>query len=164
MAGSNPAGGGSSQVRWVGGKCLEIKLREAGAFTGILTRSYHKLPPLHAIRNRAPNIAVSFSSGNDVAEATAAARATDMAMVFAGEWRTEMLDQETLNLSADQENLIAAVAAANPRTIVMLQTGGPLPENRVTVRSGRDYVQLNSCSILRRFCVPRTVTFILDLI
>ena len=36
------------------------------------------------------------------------------------------MDRSTLALPGDQDELIAAVAAANPRTIVVLNTGGPV--------------------------------------
>jgi beta-glucosidase len=49
-----------------------------------------------------------------------------VAIVFATEWRTEGLDQPDLSLPDGQDALIAAVAAANPRTIVVLETGGPV--------------------------------------
>jgi beta-glucosidase len=58
----------------------------------------------------------------------AAARA-DAAVVFAGlsdALETEALDRADLRLPAGQDELIAAVAAVNPKTIVVLTSGGPL--------------------------------------
>jgi beta-glucosidase len=49
-----------------------------------------------------------------------------VAIVFATEWRTEGADQPDLSLPDGQDALIAAVAAANPNTIVVLETGGPV--------------------------------------
>ena len=57
-----------------------------------------------------------------VAQAAAAARAADVAVVVASAPASEGWDRSTLALPADQDTLIAAVAAANPRTIVVLNT------------------------------------------
>ena len=65
----------------------------------------------------------------DIAAAVEAARAADVAIVFAGlnaEWDNEGLDRTGLDLPHGQNALIARVAAANPRTVVVLQSGSPL--------------------------------------
>jgi beta-glucosidase len=54
-----------------------------------------------------------------------AAKAADVAVVFVNDIRTEGADLSTLKLPGDQDNLIEAVAAVNPRTVVVLNTGGP---------------------------------------
>jgi beta-glucosidase len=59
-------------------------------------------------------------------EAVAAARAADVAIVFVGHTVGEGWDRTSLELPGDQNQLIAAVAAANPRTVVVLVTGGPV--------------------------------------
>jgi beta-glucosidase len=58
--------------------------------------------------------------------AVTAAKASDAAIVFVDDVTTEGSDRATLALPADQDRLIAAVAAANPRTVVVLMTGGPV--------------------------------------
>jgi beta-glucosidase len=60
-----------------------------------------------------------------VRRAVDAARAADVAVVFVNDIRTEGADLPSLALPGDQDSLIAAVAAANPRTVVVLDTGGP---------------------------------------
>ncbi len=67
-------------------------------------------------------------SGPDqlIAQAVEAARAADVAVVFAGHRVGEGMDRLDLNLPNDQDALIEAVAAVNPRTVVVLQTGGPV--------------------------------------
>ena len=57
--------------------------------------------------------------------AAAAARNADVAVVFASNYSAEGSDLQTLALPGDQDQLIAAVAAANPHTIVVLNTSGP---------------------------------------
>ncbi len=64
-----------------------------------------------------------------IAEAVAAARAADVALVFvgrSGEWDTEGSDLLNIDLPGRQNDLVSAVVAANPKTIVVLQTGGPV--------------------------------------
>jgi beta-glucosidase len=59
-------------------------------------------------------------------EAAAAAAEADVAIVFAGHVVGEGWDRNSLDLPARQSALIAAVAAANPNTVVVLTVGGPV--------------------------------------
>jgi beta-glucosidase len=61
-----------------------------------------------------------------VAQAAAAAKQADVAIVFAANRQGEGADRTDLALPGDQNELIAAVAAANPHTIVVLSTAGPV--------------------------------------
>lgn len=64
-----------------------------------------------------------------IAEAAAVARDADIALLCVGrngEWDTEGSDLTDITLPGRQDELVAAVAAANPRTVVVLQTGGPV--------------------------------------
>jgi beta-glucosidase len=64
-----------------------------------------------------------------IAEAVEQARACDVAVLVVGregEWDTEGLDLPNMRLPGRQEELIEKVAAVNPRTVVVLQTGGPV--------------------------------------
>ncbi len=58
-----------------------------------------------------------------LAEAVALARASDVAVVFASDFESEGEDLAGIGLPGGQDALIAAVAAANPNTIVVLNTG-----------------------------------------
>ncbi len=73
-----------------------------------------------------------YGQGNEVEQAEAAARAADVAVVCAGLNETlegEGNDRESLALSKEQVQLIQAVAAANPKTIVVLNNGTPILMN-----------------------------------
>ncbi|MFI5610200.1 glycoside hydrolase family 3 C-terminal domain-containing protein [Amycolatopsis sp. NPDC051903] len=56
--------------------------------------------------------------------AAAAARAADVAVVVVADVTSEGMDRSTLALPADQNELITAVAQANPNTVVVLNTSG----------------------------------------
>ena len=78
--------------------------------------------PLDAIRAKT-SASVSWSDGTDIEAAVKAAKAADVAVVFAWQWESEGMDLPNLSLPEDQDKLIAAVTAANPRTVVVLETG-----------------------------------------
>jgi beta-glucosidase len=61
-----------------------------------------------------------------VKEAADAARAAKVAIVFAYDEGSEGRDRASLDLPGYQNELIAAVVAANPRTIVVLNNGAPV--------------------------------------
>jgi beta-glucosidase len=59
-----------------------------------------------------------------IRSAVALARKSQVAVVFAGEPSTEGADRPNLSLPGDENALINAVAAVNPDTVVVLNTGG----------------------------------------
>ncbi|MGC9221472.1 MAG: glycoside hydrolase family 3 C-terminal domain-containing protein [Solirubrobacteraceae bacterium] len=83
--------------------------------------------PLAGITNRlgAAGTVTSYA-GTDPTQAAATAAAAKVAIVFASEYESEGSDLKNISLSAAQNAMIAAVAAANPDTIVVLNTGGPV--------------------------------------
>jgi len=64
-----------------------------------------------------------------IEKAAQLAAASDIAIVcvgFGGEWQSEGFDRPDMDLPGRQNELVERVAAANPRTIVMLNTGSPI--------------------------------------
>jgi beta-glucosidase len=61
-----------------------------------------------------------------LAAAVKAAKEADVAIVFAGERAGEGYDRTGLRTPGDLDAVIEAVAAANPRTVVVLNTAGPV--------------------------------------
>ena len=114
------SGGGSSQVVPVGGFALEIP------YKGPIKRSYGGTAPLAALRRAFPATQVDYADGKDVAAAADLARKADVAIVFAEKWSNESNDNADLSLGEGQDALIDAVAAANPRSVVVLETGNPV--------------------------------------
>lgn len=62
-----------------------------------------------------------------ITEAVAAARSCDVALCFVGlsrDWEMEGTDRETIELADEQQRMVREVVAANPRTVVVNQSGG----------------------------------------
>jgi beta-glucosidase len=62
-------------------------------------------------------------------QAAQTAAAADIALLFiglGGEWESEGYDRPDMELPAAQSELLHAVAAANPNTVVVLNTGSPI--------------------------------------
>lgn len=81
------------------------------------------ITPLQGIRARAGSTAVTYHDGSDTNAAAAAARAADVAVVFVGSDEGEGQDLTGIDLPGTQNSLLSAVAAANPDTVVVLNTG-----------------------------------------
>ena len=79
--------------------------------------------PVGVLQKKFPGAKVQFDSGKDPASAAALAKSSDVAIVFAYQWESEGMDLENLSLPVNQDGIIEAVAAANPKTIVVLETG-----------------------------------------
>lgn len=120
------SGGGSSQVHGEGGPAILRPLSNTGAFSVFISEQYQRGAPLDSIRARKPEGTVRFRPGRYASDAAALAAQTDVVIVFATQWMTEGLDVSDLGLPDGQDQMIAEIAAANPNTIVVLETGGPV--------------------------------------
>jgi beta-glucosidase len=114
------SGGGSAQVDPPGGNAI---MPPGKGQTRWLEKIWFPTSPLKAIRAKAPDAKVQFASGSDPAAAAALAKSADVAIVFAYQWESEGMDLDSLSLPEHQDELIAKVAAANPHTIVVLESG-----------------------------------------
>jgi beta-glucosidase len=116
------AGGGSSLVSAKGGNAVPgLKPTD---WPGPIM--YHPYAPLKALQAMAPKANVQFASGDDVAAAAALAAKSKVAVVFVQKWAGEAFDAPDLSLPDNQDALVAAVAKANPHTIVVLENGSPI--------------------------------------
>ena len=98
------------------------------------------ISPLTAIQARAAQAGdvVTYADGTATQDAVAAATAADVAVVFVCDGETEGADRPDMSADfgaclfvcayspIDQNALVSAVAAANPNTIVVIQSGGPV--------------------------------------
>ena len=103
-------------------------------------KAFYEVSPLDGILRRVgASVNVTFSegyakdgdAGARAARAVQAARAADVAIVIAGLTRQrpfdcEGVDRKDLRLPYGQDDLIRQVVQANPRTIVVLVSGGPV--------------------------------------
>jgi len=118
-------GGGSAQVDAPGGSAVAPPAPGKNPMEAFMRPQWLPSSPLKALAARLPAAKVSYNSGDDLAAAAAAAKAADVAIVFVYQWESEGMDLPTLALSDAQNKLVEAVAAANPKTIVVLETGSP---------------------------------------
>ena len=115
-------GGGSAQVDPPGGDA--VTHHKGGAPWGRPT--WFPSSPLKYIRAKAPQATVEYDDGADSAAAAKLAKASQVAIVFVNQYMTEGRDAATLSLPNNQDALVSAVAAANPHTIVVIESGGPV--------------------------------------
>ena len=85
------------------------------------------ITPVEGIRKKlAGRAQVAYADGSDRTKAAAVAKAAKVAIVFVNTDDSEGRDRPNLELPTHQDELVEAVAAANPNTIVVLNTGGPV--------------------------------------
>lgn len=114
------SGGGSSQVYPLGG--MAVSGLGPKVFPGPMV--YYPSSPMKALEARLPNSRISFDEGTNIETAAKLAAESDLVLVFANQWTAESVDAASLSLPENQDALITAVARANGKTVVVLQTGG----------------------------------------
>lgn len=122
------SGGGSAQVTPTGGPALMEGYPNPPGWSRVI---WDPSSPLKAIQAKAPNVSVQFNDGSTAAAAAKLAGASTVAIVFVSQWASEGMDLPSLNFTdvihaspLDQDALVAAVVAANPHTIVVMENGG----------------------------------------
>lgn len=105
----------------------DIRPYIAGGGSSIVTTT-QAVTPLDALTKRASRLgaAIVSADGSDPTAAAALAAKATVAVVFAYDQEQEGADRTTLALQPGQDQLIEQVAAANPHTVVVLDTGGPV--------------------------------------
>ncbi|QEE24242.1 glycosyl hydrolase [Rhodanobacter glycinis] len=124
-------GGHADKGVLTGGGSSAVQSPEGNAVPGLAPtawpgpRIYQPSAPLTAIRQRAHG-KVSYASGEDIAAAAKLAAQAKVAVVFVEQWSAESFDSPHMTLPGNQDALVAAVAKANPHTIVVLENNGPV--------------------------------------
>lgn len=96
---------------------------EGGGSSGVVAP--YVITPVEGIRKRvAGKTQVFYDPGDNIERAANVARHAKVAIVFVSSDETEGKDRPDLELPGNQDALISAVAEANPKTIVVLNTGG----------------------------------------
>jgi beta-glucosidase len=84
---------------------------------------FYTVTPVAGIQNRVGSgVTVNYADGSNIAAAVALAQAADVAIVMVGDSETEGTD-DFISLSGTQDQLVQQIAAANPRTVVVLKSG-----------------------------------------
>ncbi|TXH68456.1 MAG: beta-glucosidase [Thiothrix sp.] len=90
----------------------------------------YRTPPERTLGVAAFYLGIAKPLGTEaISLAAKMASEAEIALLFigrSGQWDTEGSDLEDLRLPGRQDELAAAVLAANPNTVVVLQTGGPI--------------------------------------
>jgi len=120
------SGGGSSQVAPIGGPAPSVAVGGDGFMGPFRTMVFDPSSPFKTIKAKAPGAELHFIDGSYPSAAAMLAKGADAVVIFATQWMDEGEDVPDLTLPNGQDALIAAVAAANPKTVVVLETGGPV--------------------------------------
>jgi len=115
------AGGGSSLVTPIGGNAVPGLAPTSWPGPVMIDPS----APLAALRQSLPQSELTYADGSDIAAAEHLAASADLAVLFVTQWTSEDKDVE-LTLPLNQDALVTAVAAAAKKTIVVVESGGPV--------------------------------------
>jgi beta-glucosidase len=117
-----PLGTQDSSIAVIGADASASPQTDGGGSAGV--NSSGTITPLQGITAAAPSgVTVSYNSGSSDSSAAALAASSSVAVVFVSDFESEGSDLSSINLSSADNNLVSAVAAANPNTIVVLNTG-----------------------------------------
>src|SRR5262245_9244704 len=119
-------GGGSSLTDPVGGFAQVIKLGGTNKLGPARKLATTGPSPVAELKKQFPNAQILTEPGESPAESAAVAKRADVAVVFAWKAEGEGHDNADLGLPWGQRQIIEAVIAANPKTVVVLQTGNPV--------------------------------------
>ncbi|MGH3407863.1 MAG: glycoside hydrolase family 3 C-terminal domain-containing protein, partial [Streptosporangiaceae bacterium] len=109
----------------IGADASTSPMTDGGGSAGVVPSSV--VTPLQGIQNAVGSgTTISYADGSDVTAAASAAASAQQAVVFVNDVETEGADRSSLELPGNDDQLIEAVAAANPRTVVVLNTGAPV--------------------------------------
>ncbi len=109
-------------VAVIGTDASSSPLTAGGGSAGV--SSSGTVTPLQGITAAAPSgVTVSYNDGSSDSSAAALAASSSVAVVFASNNESEGSDLSSIDLSSADNSLISAVAAANPHTIVVLNSG-----------------------------------------
>jgi beta-glucosidase len=120
------SGTGSGAVNPVGGFAGVVKIGGAGVMGRHRNLFLFPPSPVDELRKALPQAEIDFDPGYTPAEAALTAKRCDVVIFFGIRVEGEGFDSADLSLPWGQDAVIDAVAAANPNTIVVLQTGNPV--------------------------------------
>ncbi|WP_235534087.1 MULTISPECIES: beta-glucosidase [unclassified Sphingopyxis] len=121
------SGGGSSQGLPPSGWAASIPIGGGeGSMASWRVERWFAGAPQAALKAALPKAEVRFDPGLYPQDAAALAARSDVAIVFVSKYEAEGFDSPDLTLPGNQDAIVEAAVAANPNTIVVLQTGNPV--------------------------------------
>lgn len=121
-----PCGTGSGAVLPVGGFAGVVAIGGEGTLGPGRNLRLLGPSPLEELKKLLPEAQFEFDPGYTPAEAALTARRCDLVIAFGIRVEGEGFDIADLSLPWGQDAVIDAVAAANPNTLVVLETGNPV--------------------------------------
>jgi beta-glucosidase len=117
-----PFGSGISSIAVIGTDASASPQTEGGGSAAV--SSSGTVTPLQGITTRAGSgIKVSYNSGSSTSSAASLAASSSVAVVFVSKSESEGSDLTNIDLASSNNSLISAVAAANPHTVVVVNSG-----------------------------------------
>ena len=117
-----PLTSSDKSVAVIGADASSSPLTAGGGSAGVTSSG--TVTPLQGITAAAPSgVTVSYNDGSSDSSAAALAASSSVAVVFVSNNESEGSDLSSIDLSSADNSLISAVAAANPHTVVVLNTG-----------------------------------------
>jgi len=120
-----PLTSSDKSIAVIGADASTSPLTAGGGSAGV--NSSGTVTPLQGIQAAAPSgVSVNYNAGTSDSSAASTAASSSVAVVFASLNESEGSDLSSIDLGSTQDALISAVAAANPNTIVVLNTGSAI--------------------------------------
>jgi beta-glucosidase len=120
-----PLTSSDKSIAVIGADASTSPMSDGGGSAGV--NSSGTVTPLQGITSAAPSgVTVSYNAGTSDSSAASLAASSSVAVVFANLGESEGSDLTSIDLGTTQDNLITSVAAANPNTIVVLNTGSAI--------------------------------------
>jgi beta-glucosidase len=120
--GALPLTSADKSIAVIGADASTNPQTDGGGSAGV--NSSGTVTPLQGITSAVPSgVSVTYNSGSSDSSAASAAAAANVAVVFVSDFESEGSDLSSIDLGSADDNLISSVAAANPNTIVVLNTG-----------------------------------------
>jgi beta-glucosidase len=116
-------GGGSSLVDPIGGFAIDIPLGGTNFLAPLRRLTITGPSPVAELRKQFPKAEILTEPGESPVDSAAVARQAEVAVVFAWKVESEGHDDGDISLPWGQRQIIEAVIAANPKTVVVLETG-----------------------------------------
>lgn len=119
-------GSGSSEVTPTNGKLFVMPAFDEQGYEAVRNPTFLPSSPVKVLREKLPLAMISYDPGMGAKDAALSAQNADTVLVFLWRHETETRDSPDMRLPLGQDELVEAVAAANPNVVVVVQSGNPV--------------------------------------